>query len=159
MIQRIQSIYLLLAIILLVLISCGISIFTYSSVETVHTLNVFGIKSTESISGGLIVKKSIPLFTGSLILIVLAFFTILLFKNLKRQMMFARLTAFLYFIYLIAISFCYFLGSAFTDDKQLGSTFVNFGFYALLIGFVLVLLAINGIKKDQRLLASVDRIR
>lgn len=159
MIQRIQSVYLLGAIICLLLVGFGLNFYTFQSLQTIHELDAFGIQSNDVLAGDLLTSKSIPFYLGSIILIVLCFLAILMFKSLKTQLLITRLATFIYFVYIIGIGFCYFLGKSFTDDTAIEKTSINFGIYALLIGFICMFLASNGIKKDQRLLASVDRIR
>ncbi len=82
----------------------------------------------------------------------------ILYKNLKRQLTLVRLTTLLYFIAIVALGFIYFLGNYFTGEEELQTSY-SFGFYLFIAGFILVLLASAGIKKDKKLIESVDRIR
>lgn len=158
MIQRAQSIYLAAVIIILLLVSLGIPLFTFQGADNaVYTLNASGVKLTE-LEGLTIIFSNIPFYFGGLVLILLSFLCLVMFKNLKRQLSVARFTAMIYFISLVALGFAAFLGTYFTKEETV-TVSLGIGFYLFLIGFPLLLLAIRGIKKDKDLIDSVNRLR
>lgn len=157
MIQRIQSIFLLSTIVLLVILSFGTPLLSFQSLDFKYVLSATSLKKI-NVDGTLIQTDSIPFYFVSLALIVLTFFSMILYKNLKRQLSLVRLTTLLYFIAMVALGFMYFLGKYFTGEETDQVSF-SFGFYLFISGFVLLLLASAGIKKDKKLIESVDRIR
>lgn len=157
MIQRIQSIFLLSTIVLLIILSFGTPLLSFQSLDFNYILSATSLKKV-NLDGTVIKSDSIPFYFVSLALIVLAFFSMILYKNLKRQLTLVRLTTLLYFIAMVALGFIYFLGKYFTGEEVLQTSY-SFGFYLFIAGFILLLLASAGIKKDKKLIESVDRIR
>ncbi|MDD2982402.1 MAG: DUF4293 family protein [Crocinitomicaceae bacterium] len=157
MIQRIQSIFLLSTIVVLVILSFGTPLLSFQSLEFNYVLSATSLKKFDA-NEILVQTDSIPFYIVSLGLIILTFFSMILYKNLKRQLSLVRLTTLLYFIAMVALGFISFLGNYFTGEEQ-HTTSYSFGFYFFIIGFILLLLASSGIKKDKKLIESVDRIR
>lgn len=157
MIQRIQSIFLLSTIVILVILSFGATLLTFLSAEFSYELSATSLK-TLTLDGNLVKSESLPFYIVSLVLIVLTFFSMILYKNLKRQLSLVRLTTLFYFISLVTLGFMSFLGKYFTSEDEQTVSF-SFGFYLFIIGFILLLFASAGIKKDKKLIESVDRIR
>ena len=157
MIQRIQSIFLLSTIVVLIILSFGTPLLSFKSLEFEYVLSATSLKQF-TLDGTLLKTDSIPFYFASLGLIVLTFFSMILYKNLKRQLSLVRLTTLLYFIAMVALGFMYFLGKYFTGEETVQVSF-SFGFYLFISGFILLLLASAGIKKDKKLIESVDRIR
>lgn len=158
MIQRIQSVFLLLTLIILSVFSCGLAVFSYHSADFHYRLNAFGIAKFDE-AGVKVESTPIPFYVGGIVLILFCLFTLILFKNLKRQLALARFTTFLYFIGLVFIGFAAFLGTYFTEEKEAVTVSLEIGFYMLIIGLPLLLLAIRGINKDKKLIDSVNRLR
>lgn len=157
MIQRIQSIFLLSTIVVLIILSFGTPLLSFKSLEFEYVLSATSLKQF-TLDGTLLKTDSIPFYFASLGLIVLTFFSMILYKNLKRQLSLVRITTLLYFITLVALGFTSFLGKYFTGEETESTSF-SFGFYLFISGFILLLLASAGIKKDKKLIESVDRIR
>lgn len=158
MIQRIQSVYLLVTLIILTVFSCGLAVFSYHSTEFHYRLNAFGITKFDQ-AGVKVEATSIPFYAGGIVLMLFCLFTLILFKNLKTQLTLARFTTFLYFIALVFLGFAAFLGTYFTQETESVSVSLEFGFYMLIIGLPLLLLAVRGINKDKKLIDSVNRLR
>ena len=157
MIQRIQSIFLLSTIVILIFLSFGVNLLTFNSSEFSYELSAISLK-TLNLEGNLIQSEKLPFYIVSLVLIVLTFFSMILYKNLKRQLSLVRLTTLLYFIAMVTLGFMSFLGKYFTGEDEQKVSF-SVGFYLFIIGFILLLFASSGIKKDKKLIESVDRIR
>ena len=158
MIQRIQSVYLAIVLVLLTILSFGVSFFNFYAGELSFRLNAMGVQQLDTTSGKEIQLLSIPFFIGIIVLMLLVIGTIFNFKNLKRQLTFARLTALVYFICLIFVCFGAFLGKYFTNQEEVQLS-MGAGFFLVLIGFPLVLLAVRAINKDKKLIDSVNRLR
>ena len=133
MIQRIQSLY--------IISYTGIKIFLlYISFIKKSVFNFF-------IDG-------FDLFLGTLALLVMISIIILFsFKNRKNQI---KLLYFLILIQLIILTSISFL--AFKKANAI-VFLLNYQTFLYLLGFGLLLLSIRGIKKDQNLIDSIDRIR
>lgn len=144
MIQRVQSIYLLLAALisgaLVFLISFGIT----KDMETITIIDL--IKDQRYLI------KSIGI--GFLASSVLSFLSIFLFKNRQNQFVLGRVN--------ILINF-YLLGVLLFESLSLpGETFVSkkgIGVFLPIIVIVLLAMANKAIKKDENLVKSVDRLR
>ena len=133
MIQRIQSLY--------IISYTGIKIFLlYISFIKKSVFNFF-------IDG-------FDFFLGTLALLVMISIIILFsFKNRKNQI---KLLYFLILIQLIILTSISFL--AFKKANAI-VFLLNYQTFLYLLGFGLLLLSIRGIKKDQNLIDSIDRIR
>lgn len=162
MIQRKQTIYLALAFICMALL-----IF----------FPIFGIQSErfgEIVEGsfgahGLYVSdgssSSFPLYVIFIALALLSAAGIFLYKDRKKQLLLCRLN--LIFHILIAFAFLafYYLGKTMVEDAltSKGLTGVQFsvdiGFFFLVATIPFLILAIRGIKHDENLVQSLDRIR
>jgi hypothetical protein len=150
MIQRIQSVYLLLTTILAVLFLTGELI----DFQNGYTLVFSGIVYDTQVTG-LENKQVLPLTVISLAIPLLALIIIFLYKNRKIQM---RLTAFLTFLIILQVAAVIW----YTLDLK-----TEFGTRPIpgirmilpLLMFVLSILAYRGIKKDENIVRSYDRLR
>jgi uncharacterized paraquat-inducible protein A len=157
MIQRIQTVYLAIGLVFLTIISFGVSIFNFKAGGMVFRLNVMGVQQMNE-TGENTNLLSLPFYLGSILLMVVCFSALILFKNLKTQLAVARFAAMLYFVVLVFACFGAFLGKYFTnqDNSKLS---IGLGFYLLVLGFPLILLAVKSINKDKKLIDSVNRLR
>ncbi len=140
-IQRIQSVYLLLAALLLAALSFCVPIGSVAdSLADTHQL--------------IYVKDSVALLTLALVTAVLLFVDIFLFKNLRVQMRVASVCIFM--ILALACEGAFILGMRMPEGSEvawLGPALV------LAASLILAIFAHRGMKADQRLLKSYDRIR
>ncbi len=150
MIQRIQSLYLLLTTIMSVLFLTGSIInFTENSNSTLN-IDFSGIeRMSENV-------ESIPLLSILLALIpLLSFLLIFLFKNRKLQM---KVTAFLIFIIVVQIAllawYSYYVMTNFNAEINPGAKLI-----LPVVELILAYLAYRGIRKDEELVRSYDRLR
>lgn len=157
MIQRIQSVFILAAMIFLFMVSMGMTIFKFIGKEFHYTLSSFGVNQYDAAGKATEISSS-PFYVAGIILLLLCFFTLVSFRNLKRQLMIGRLTVFVYFIFIVLIVFSSFLGTYFSGEEEITREFA-LGFYLFLAGFPLVIFANSGIRKDKNLIDSVNRIR
>jgi len=158
MIQRVQSIYLGLAIV------CGILTFFlpfahfYSGdvklAEYVFT-GVLNVQSETFESSG---PFSFPAFIFSSLMILLPSVSLMMYKKRPVQMRLVRLG------FLVSLGFIVYL--LFASDKINETVFegsadvlYHAGFYMPVISLVFYFLALRGIKKDEALVKSLDRIR
>jgi hypothetical protein len=157
MIQRIHTVYLAIVLVFLTIISFGASIFYFNAGEMIFRLNVMGVQQIIE-TGENINLLSLPFYVGAILLMIVCFFALILFKNLKTQLAVARFAAMFYFVVLIFAGFGAFLGKYFTNQEN-SKLSLGLGFYLLVLGFPLILLAVKSINKDKKLIDSVNRLR
>lgn len=80
------------------------------------------------------------------------------FKNLNRQFKLGRIIFGIYFLMLLSIIALAVFGNHLLDVETTGRE-MGLGFFLFVIGFPFTFLANTGIKRDKKLLESVDRIR
>lgn len=160
MIQRIQTVYLLLAAILLGLIFL-IPIAEINGDAVVYELNETGFVSNSTNSDSNIVLKDIqPIFPISIwigITLVFILLTVALFKKRGLQIKLNYLNTLLtlgliVFLFYTADTFSAGLG----QDTQ---TTYKVGLYLAVAALPFLILANRSIKKDENLIKSLDRIR
>ena len=144
MLQRIQTVYLLLA----ALLSGGLTFF----VPFWSDGNEIPLELADMLNGGDNLLKTVPfLFIASGILSLV---TLFLYKNRSRQIIYNRLNIVINFI-LLGIVVYYLLmlpGEAEVSEKGIGVVIP-------LVVIVLLALANKAIIKDDKLVKSVDRLR
>lgn len=157
MIQRIQTLYLAIIILLVSIVSTGTSLFSFISETSKFTFSSFGI-TEYSLDGKFIQTETFPIFVGTIALVLLSFLCLMSYKNINRQFKLGRLVFFIYFLSLLSI----FLLSVFGDrllDVSSSSREMGVGYYLFIAGFPFSFLANIGIKRDKKLLDSLDRLR
>ena len=156
MIQRVQTVYLFLAILCLGATCTGMEFLRFTQASESFSFSVFGIQAIHGSSTE--VYKSIPIYLSIIGICLFLFMTLMSYKNIGRQFQWARRLTFLYFVLIIsAIVFYYAGGTLFFDgsyEKELG-----LGYALLVVGFPFCFLAQLGIKKDKKLLDSLNRLR
>lgn len=168
MIQRIQSIYLLLTAILMAIFLFlpiaqfdtpdGIYSFTSQGVSTVMAQD-----ATPAVAGEGAVINQTAVFTptwgvvalGSVIA-VLSFIAIFLYKRRPTQARICMINAFFMVTFYIIIVL-----SAFSFHKELDASDISWSAYVIMpfVALVFDVLAYKAINKDERLVRSLDRIR
>jgi hypothetical protein len=102
--------------------------------------------------------KSVPLYLSVIGLILLQFVVIMSYKNLNRQFQIARSIFFLYLLILIA--FVVFASIGYSPSKSIETTReLGLGFIFLVLGFPFAFLGQIAIKRDKKLLDSLNRLR
>jgi phosphoglycerol transferase MdoB-like AlkP superfamily enzyme len=159
MIQRIQTLYLLISIICLSIVQFGGDIF-YLIGEKMYVLNAYGIVNK---TPGAEVKmvKSFPLFMVIIVLIVLLVITIFSFKKLKSQLKLIKLLLWVYGAALLGLVVMFLINYNLIDNSLVADFKYQFapGMYFIILGFPALFLAHKGIKKDLNLLDSLNRLR
>ncbi|MGB0895720.1 MAG: DUF4293 domain-containing protein [Flavobacteriaceae bacterium] len=136
MIQRIQSIYLLLAAV----VTGGLP-FIFNLWVTTNGTVVFA-------------KDIIYVFAAFLLSAVTSIISLFMFKNRKSQFVINRLNIILNLILLIVFVYCSITTSGEYEISEKGV-----GMTLPIISIVLLVLANKAIKKDEDLVKSVDRLR
>lgn len=158
MIQRIQTVYLAVAIILLTIVTFGTTLFSFVNETTRYSFNSYGIMKYDLSSNHLVSQQSFPFYLGTIALILLCFITLMSYKNLERQFKLGRTVFFLYFVMLMSVVLLSVLGDGMLEAETTGRE-MGLGFFLFVVGFPFTFLANTGIKRDKKLLDSLDRLR
>lgn len=191
MIQRVQTLYLFLVLVALIMVTIGTDIFvTTVKKENTFSLtthaNVYGVQRDVSIEGDLtekeatFIKQSIekievpeedlnqiptlyfPFYSIGILLAMLTTLTILSYKKLKRQIKLGRVLFVLNFLGFGTMLALYYLlrnETAGLAESYEVTNELGFGFYCIVIATAFSFLANIGIRRDIKLIQSIDRIR
>jgi len=152
MLQRIQSIYLLIAFVLTILLFTGpVSRFTTEAGEVLVKHS-----GAYTVSGEKLEMQAWPMTTMFIIVSALSFFTIFSYKNRVRQM---RLSIFLMIVDggMVGMMY-YFTRFAFKHFGGMTNVF-QWRLVVPLIMLVLYYMAFTAIRKDELLVKSYERLR
>jgi hypothetical protein len=137
MLQRIQTIYYLVAVVLLALPFANIPLFSIGSIDR----TIFGQDKQPSTDYILL-----------LVLLLVLFAIIFSYKNRARQITLTWFT-----IVLTTLALVWFYIGAITTNTQDVSIHIGFGLIALSLFFQRM--GMRGVKKDKKLIDSMDRLR
>ncbi|UKN01247.1 DUF4293 domain-containing protein [Paracrocinitomix mangrovi] len=162
MIQRKQTIYLALAFICTVLLIV-FPVFTITAEdEGVLYKGSFGAYGMFSEDGE---STEIPIYLLYIFLAMLSLIALFLYKNRKRQMLVCRFNLILNILLAVSLTVFYYLGKGILEEELTKKGFdavgfsVDVGFFLAVATIPFLILAIRGIKHDENLLKSIDRIR
>lgn len=157
MIQRIQTVYLAIAAIVLAVVFF-FPIITYIN-EGQIWLEVYlkGFQDNSSPALGLSNLMLLPLQLLNGIAILMAVFSIFLYKNRKMQMRMARLGIVIVLV-MVALIFFYF-GNTLAKVTSTIPDFNHAGTYLILVSLVMFVMANRSIQKDDKLVRAADRLR
>ena len=157
MIQRIQSLYWLGAAICLTFLNFGVSVLNFNGKDFHYEFSLFGWKKMD-VTNKIIGENDMHFYLVTILIFAFIIQAIFSYKSLKRQLKLANLIIYLHALVIL------FLVSVFAFGKKMfgleyDATEVSLGFYALSTSLIFSFLATQGVKKDKKLLDSVDRIR
>lgn len=158
MIQRIQTVYLAVVIILLTIVTLGSELFSFIGETSRFTFSSYGIMEYDLTTEKLVGQQSFPFYLGTIALILLSFLTIMSYKKLNRQFKLGRTVFGIYFLMLVTVCLLSYFGNNLVDAET-NSREMGLGFLLFVIGFPFSFLANTGIKRDKKLLDSLDRLR
>ena len=157
MIQRIQTVWLLLTSLTILLLFLFPYLQYFDNFGTAMAIKITGIY--QGVSDGVVQTESFILQTIAMVVVALLPLVIIFYyRDRKKQLQLSFLNFFL--VILMGI-WLYFSASQATTTVNKTLQLENIGIGALLIPIaaVFVLLAIKGIRKDEKLIKSVDRLR
>jgi amino acid transporter len=157
MIQRIQSLYLALMMILLTVSGLGLELFAYTDGSVRHAFGAFGITSYDA-ANKVTDQQFMPVFIGIIALVLLAFLCFMSYKNLARQLKLGRMIFFIYFLFVVSLVVLTIMGTSMIPEGEWKRE-LGLGFYLFVAGFPFSFLANTGIKRDKNLLDSLNRLR
>ena len=157
MLQRIQSLFLALVVILGVVASF-IPVLNFINGDTAYAMNLYKtISLTEPSS---IVSKNMGVGVLQGVILLLSLVIIFLFKNRSLQMKLAKLNILLIALEIAAIvMYIDTARNAINDSAEAIAIGVKFGAIIPVLSLILTYLAIRFIKKDDDLVRSADRLR
>ena len=157
MIQRIQTVWLFVAALVLL----GLFQFPYVSyIDLVGLGRKLYVTGEYSAVNNETVKQSSHLLQtiATIVLALIPVATIFMFKDRKRQLKMIYVT-----IILIAVFAVWLLFSAnntlATISQTVGADNIGVGFFLLPVAIIFLAMAIGGIRKDEKLIKSADRLR
>lgn len=157
MIQRIQTVWLFVAALVLL----GLFQFPYVSyIDLVGLGRKLYVTGEYSAVNNDTVKQSSHLLQtiATIVLALIPVATIFMFKDRKRQLKMVYVT-----IILIAVFAVWLLFSAnntlATISQTVGADNIGVGFFLLPVAIIFLAMAIGGIRKDEKLIKSADRLR
>jgi hypothetical protein len=151
MIQRIQSVYLALAVILLVLCCC----MPLATFEPIGMGKPSVMYSLVVINGNGTITSYLPILLFCILVIaeIILVFALLGYKNRRRQMSMCRGAMLAELLWIICYAgILYFCGEEFTPHISIAA-------FMPLIAFILTFMARRAIKKDDDLVRSAERFR
>ena len=151
MLQRIQTVYLLI-VIAIVIASLFFPYATFVYNKSVFQFGAFGLDPVESDF-----STRFPLYVGVFMILGSSIAAISFFKNRKRQLLLGKLN---YLLILITLVFI-FLDVDNISNQMLSNDqpIYGIGTYLVVCTLPLVFMANRAIKKDEALIKSLDRLR
>jgi ABC-type Mn2+/Zn2+ transport system permease subunit len=122
------------------------------------TFGAHGLQTSEG-------SSSFPLYVIYIVMALLTAAGILLYKDRKKQLMLTRLNLIFHILIAFSFSVFYYLGKTMVEEELTAKGFdkvafsMEIGFFLLVATIPFLILAIRGIKHDENLLKSIDRIR
>jgi len=159
MIQRVQSVFLLLVAIAMVTSTLSPIWLQVDPMQTQSMEMTAWYTTVKDIPQQNIISKTENIYIGILALLTaaIAIFSLLQYKNRKKQLLLNMVNALLMGLTLgFAVYTSYKANENF--NPAVGGAFL-IGFYSIVFGLILNLIANRFIRKDEMLIRSVDRIR
>lgn len=166
MIQRIQSVYLLLAFLCMVLL-LFFPVFSVEATSESGDVVLHAVVDQNGVSGSKLENGDFPLYIVYIALALFSAASIILYKKRPRQLMITRINLILHLLLVVGIYLFYYLGAGLVEEgvsKLTGEEarvvfYMEVGFFILIPSLAFILLAIRGIKRDENLVKSLDRLR
>jgi hypothetical protein len=155
MIQRLQSLYLTLITLLSILFFTGNILSFTEKPGSVITVAFNGIFRELNGQNSTLIEKLLPLSTIIILIPVISLITIFIFKNRKVQL---KLTGFLIILIVVCIIALIHVSMSIISKFEAG---ISPGFKMILPVIMLIfsVLAYKGIRKDDQLVKSYERLR
>lgn len=155
MIQRIQSVYLLLTTLLSVLFLNSNILSFINKTGTIIKITFRGLQEGSQLQGFTVTEKFMPLSVVLIIIPLLSIVTIFFFKKRIIQLWLSLILACLILFLILACAHASYLAMSRYSAEIIPDVKMVFP----LLMLIFVILAYRGIKKDDRLVKSYDRLR
>ena len=154
MLQRIQSLYWLGAIICLSFLNFGLDVFRFETKDAVYEFDFYSV--VKFVNNKAVNEKTIWIYPACILFTVFIIIAIFSYKRLKGQYKMSNRIKF-------ALTFMFFMltvnAYAGIFVKNTNAVVLGPGYFLFAIALIFTYLASCGVKKDKKLLDSVDRIR
>jgi hypothetical protein len=154
MLQRIQSLYWLGAIICLSFLNFGLDVFRFETKDAVYEFDFYSV--VKFVNNKAVNEKTIWIYPACILFTVFIIIAIFSYKRLKGQYKMSNRIKF-------ALTFMFFMltvnAYAGIFVKNTNAVVLGPGYFLFAIAVILTYLASWGVKKDKKLLDSLDRIR
>jgi phosphoglycerol transferase MdoB-like AlkP superfamily enzyme len=158
MIQRIQSVYLFIAILCLGFVTFGTNLFSFITEKSEILISSFGFTQTKVVFGQTDYSAHFPAYIIGAGLMFIGIITLFSFKKLPRQHRFGRMFFYTYFVVLLSVILFFYFGSS-SVANGITKKHLDLGFLLLVVGFPFTFLANTGINRDKKLIDSLNRLR
>lgn len=148
MLQRIQTLFFATALICIALPLFGFTLFTLTTNQIEIRIDAFRVNGANY-------SQNHFFWLILLLTILLIVVTIFSYKNRKTQMKLGWASLIMLFVLTAWILVSIFFNPAYANTEKS----IGFGFLALIIALPLIYIGIRGVKKDQALIDSLNRLR
>jgi len=159
MIQRVQSLYLLgILILVLVLLTANIELSNGKAIQANKVITYSIGASSNTIHSETDTRNTnLTAIISFSALALYAFLVIFFYKNLKQQLIFTRTN---YLLIIVLISAIYYsIHQATIEFDSISEQHYSIGLYLSLLTLIFNFMAYRGIKRDIDLIGSADRLR
>ncbi len=162
MIQRIQSVYLLLIAICQALLFTT-ALATFTGYDSSFNLSLMGFYKI-GVAGHEMLLNSYALMAVNILIILLSVFIIFNFKNRKKQILFTAFNFLLICGFVVLMFYHYdnaksLIDKAYNSSEAEISTTFGIGMMLPLLSIVFNFMALRALKKDEELVKNANRIR
>ena len=162
MVQRIQSLY-LIGVIVCQSLLFATALATFSGYDSSYNLSIFGFYKLTS-AGAEQLLNYYTLMIVNVIIILFTWYIVMSYKNRRLQMRLASFNVLMLSAFIVLMFFDFdnankFISEANNNNTKELSTTYGIGMALPVLSIILNIFAIRGIKKDDDLMKSADRIR
>ncbi len=156
MLQRIQTVYFTIALLLIASPMFGLTLFSVKIDQL--GVNTFDVTPFAVLSNGNSIQSAV-LWIYCVIPIIAVLLTIFTFKTREKQMTLAKMS-----ILLVLLISGWFVVSGYqflskSEYPKNHGVILGIGFYLFVSSVIFLILGFRGVRKDKKLIDSVDRIR
>ena len=130
--------------------------FRFVQGDEYYLFSVYGIQKGEG--AALSIYNNIPIYLSVIALCLFTFVTLMSYKNIKRQLKWARTLFYLYVFCVIGFLIFSTVGKGMFFESE-ASQELGLGYLFFVAGLPFSFLALIGVKKDKNLLDSLNRLR
>lgn len=161
MIQRIQTLYYAVALLLAATPLLGYPLITFMENGDLMKITTYGndLEQIRTINGETTNFEATLLHLGSWLLIALLVMTMLSYKKLKRQIMLGRIALVAYLVAIVLVLLTASAERSACSVCEMTAMTPTIWFVLFALGVIAILFANRGVKKDQKLLDSLNRLR
>ena len=156
MIQRVQSIYLILIFVLVGVMSF-LPLVIFQTSDHVFYMNLFYFEGVEHLSFAFDLPNIWPIAALAIVLALLSVYSLFRFQNRKQQMLLNMINMLVNFGLLISIFLYADSVASFADVK--GEVIYDVAAYFPIVTVLLLILANRNIRKDEKMVKQSDRLR